>query len=131
MICISNWDKQCPSRLIKEFKILLKNLQLFSNNFCAFRSLEKEISLFLRTLTGKTLTIPKLLPGDTVRSLKGRIQDKEGIPIDQQRLISTGTQLEDSRLLSDYDLTDESTVHMVLRLGGGTSIVLLQSSNTY
>jgi ubiquitin len=80
---------------------------------------KKKMVVFVKTLTGKTIPV-EVLRSSTTEDLKEQIIKMEGIPVDQQRLIFAGQQLEDGRLLSDYGIVERSSIHLVLRLRGGS-----------
>ena len=76
------------------------------------------MQLFVKTLSGKTISVD-VEPDESIESLKAKIAEKEGVPVDQQRLIFGGKQLDSLKSLSDYDIDDDATLHLVLRLRGG------------
>ena len=117
------------NQTLKFNNLILENSKsMYSYNINELDQLELSIKLlgggskqiFIKTLQGKTMTI-EVSDSDTIGTIKQKIQDKEGIPPDQQRLVFNGKQLEDDKTIEDYAIEENANIHLVLRLRGGGS----------
>jgi hypothetical protein len=121
-LCVLTYGIPQPARLCS-MRPIGRNT-VFQKPVPSFLTIRGGMQVFVKTLTGKTISVD-VEPDESVESLKAKIQQKEGVPADQQRIIFDGKQLDSLKSLSDYDIDDDSTLHLVLRLRGGLRNFLL------
>jgi hypothetical protein len=138
----SNCAKISHIDIVNQYHTELPNTSILNNVLDIFRIKEKNLdtimpishsellgssccvlpvtknAIYIKTMSGKSVEL-EVNMWDTIESIKDRIFEKEGVPVDQQRLIFASKQLEEGHILSDYNVKNGSAIHLILRLRGG------------
>jgi ubiquitin len=112
---LKNIELRYNNLLIDNYFLTFKECKIVDNSTIDFINYEIGGKYFIKTLTGKTITL-ELEETDTIYNVKQKIYDKEGIQPGDQRLVYTAKQLEDNRTIKYYNIWNESTIHLIIKL---------------
>lgn len=102
------------SSQITSFREKARFIEIAKKSSNPFRNKQREMFIFIKTLSGKTITFD-LEATDTIASLKSKIKDRENVPVDQQRILFAGKELDDGNTLQSSGVSKEAILHLVLK----------------